>query len=58
MVAKRKAAEAGDKAKKQQKTAAVAAPAPPAAQPNGDEPKPFKNKEKVLLLSSRGVTFR
>ena len=61
MVAKRKAEAAGGKqAKKQAKTIAAAEPAPAAAAtaPNGDAVKPLKNKEKVLLLSSRGVTFR
>ena len=30
----------------------------PAAAPAEEEMVPFKNKEKVLLLCSRGVTFR
>jgi hypothetical protein len=66
-VGKRKQRQAEDAAQapaKQQKLAngAAAAAAPPALQPaaaaaGGGGPS-FKNKEKVLVLGTRGITFR
>lgn len=58
-MAKRQAAQAAIPAAKKAKQvdAAAAAAAAAAPAPSASEPE-FKNKEKVLVLSTRGITFR
>lgn len=56
-MAKRQAAQAAAPAAKKAKQADAAAAVVAAPAPSASEPE-FKNKEKVLVLSTRGITFR
>lgn len=56
-MAKRQAAQAAVPAAKKAKQADAAAAVVAAPAPSASEPE-FKNKEKVLVLSTRGITFR
>ena len=55
-MAKRKAEDAGQRPEKQPKLKAADQPSAAAKQQSGSGK--FKNKEKVLVLGTRGITYR